>query len=49
MLDELCEDYGYEHKFAIRLLRNTVPTPSGRKRPGPEPCHALIEPGVHRI
>jgi hypothetical protein len=27
MLDELCEDYGYERKYAIKLLRDTVPAP----------------------
>jgi hypothetical protein len=49
MLDELCEDYGYERKYAIKLLRNTVPAPSGRPRPGPEPRYTLIEPVVRTI
>jgi len=49
MLDELCEDYGYERKYAIKLLRDTVPAPSGRKHPGPEPRYALIEPVVRTI
>ena len=44
MLNELCEDYGYERKYAIKLLRDTVPAPSGRAHPGPEPRYALIEP-----
>ncbi len=44
MLDELCEDHGYERKYAIKLLRDRVPAPSGRAHPGPEPRYALIEP-----
>jgi hypothetical protein len=35
MLDELCEDYGYERKYAIKLLGDAVPAPSGRAHPGP--------------
>ncbi len=49
MLDELCEDYGYERKYAIKLLGETVPAPSGRAHPGPEPRYALIEPVVRAI
>ena len=46
MLDELCEDYGYERKYAIKLLRDTVPAPSGRAHLGPEPRYTLIKPVV---
>lgn len=49
MLDDLCEDYGYERKYAIKLLRDTMPAPSGRKHPGPEPRYTLIEPVVRTI
>lgn len=35
MLDELCEDYGYERKYAVKLLGDAVPQPSGRAQPGP--------------
>lgn len=49
MLDELCEDYGYERKYAIKLLRGTVPPPCGRVHPGPEPRYTLIEPIVRVI
>ena len=49
MLDELCEDHGYERKYAIKLLRDTVPARSGRAHPGPEPRYALIEPVVRTI
>ncbi len=36
MLDEFCEDYGYERKYAIKILSDHLPAPTGRKRPGPE-------------
>ena len=49
MLDELCQDHGYERKYAIKLLGDTVPAPSGRAHPGPEPRYALIEPVVRAI
>ena len=49
MLDELCEDYGYERKYAIKLLGGALPPPSGRARPGPEPQYELIEPVVRHI
>ena len=35
MLDELCEDYDYERKYAIKLLCDTVPAPSGRAHQAP--------------
>jgi hypothetical protein len=49
MLDDLCEDHGYERKYAIKLLGDAVPAPSGRVHPGPEPKYALIEPIVRTI
>lgn len=49
MLDELCEDFGFERKYAIRLLRGGVPAPSGRPRPGPERQYESIEPVVREI
>ena len=36
MLDELCEDYEYERKYAIKLLRGGLPAPTGRVHPRPE-------------
>jgi hypothetical protein len=33
MLDELCEDYGYDRKYAIKLLGGGLPAPSGRAHP----------------
>src|SRR5690242_19817479 len=44
MLDELCQDYHYERKYAIKLLGGALPPPSGRKKPGPEPKYAALEP-----
>lgn len=49
MLDELCADYGYERKYAIKLLRGNLPPPSGRKKPGPSPQYTSIEPIVREI
>ena len=49
MLDELCEDYKYERKYAIKLLRGGLPAPSGRARPGREPRYEVIEPIVQQM
>jgi hypothetical protein len=49
MLDELCEDYGYERKYAIKLLGGKLPPKSEHKRPGPEPHYLTIEPIVRQI
>lgn len=50
MLDELCEDYGYERKYAIKLLRDSLPAASGPGHPGPEERrYGLIEPIVREM
>ena len=49
MLDELCEDYHYERKYAIKLLRGSLAVPSGRPHPGPERRYAVVEPVVRQI
>jgi len=49
MLDELCEDYLYERKYAIKLLRDVLPVSRGRVRPGPEPRYEMIEPVVRKM
>lgn len=49
MLDELCEDYKYERKYAIKLLRGLMPAPSGRAHPGPERQYDVVEPVVRQI
>jgi hypothetical protein len=49
MLDEFCEDYGYERKYAIKLLSDHLTAPTGRKRPGPERQYVAIEPVVRQL
>ena len=49
MLDELCADYEYERKYAIKLLGGSLPPPSGRVRPGPERRYERIAPVVREI
>lgn len=49
MLDELCEDYQYERKYAIKLLTGHLPIPSGRVHPGPERQYDVIEPVVKQM
>jgi hypothetical protein len=49
MLDELCEDFEYERKYAIKLLGGTRPPIPGRAHPGPEPLYEVIEPIVKHI
>ena len=49
MLDEICEDYEYERKYAIKLLCGGLPPSSGRVHPGPEPQYELIEPVVRQV
>ena len=49
MLDELCEDYQYERKYAIKLLSGGVPVCLGGVHPGPERRYGMIEPVVKEI
>jgi hypothetical protein len=49
MLDDLCEDYEYERKYAIKLLGGTLPPIPGRVHPGPERLYEVIEPVVKHI
>ena len=49
MLDELCADYEYERKYAIKLLGGGLVAPSGRVHPGPEVKYGLIEPVVRQV
>ena len=37
MLDEFCEQYGYERKYAAKLLTGCLPQPKGACPTGPEP------------
>src|SRR5271169_1984164 len=49
MLDELCEDYEYDRKYAIKLLSGGLPTAAGKVRPGPERRYGEIQPVVQYI
>jgi hypothetical protein len=49
MLDELCEDFNYERKYAIKLLRGALPASPGRVHPGPERLYEIVEPIVKHI
>lgn len=50
LLDEFCEHYGYERKYAIRLL-GRVPGPEILKRPppGPEPKYRAVTEVVNQV
>lgn len=49
MLDELCEDYDYERKYAIKLLKGSLPVPSGEGPPGPQRQFGPIEEIVRTV
>lgn len=49
MLDELCEDYQYERKYAIKLLGDRLTSGEGRGHPGPERRYEGIESVVQHI
>jgi len=49
MLDELCDDFGYERKYAIKLLGAGLPSGSGRVHAGPERRYEGIESVVRQI
>jgi hypothetical protein len=49
LLDEFCEQYGYERKYAIKLLQPQPEVTPGRPRPGPEPKYEPVQEVVERI
>jgi hypothetical protein len=49
MLDELCEDYEYERKYAIKLLSSSFAPAAGKVHPGPERRYDEIQPVVQSI
>src|SRR2546422_7367299 len=49
MLDELCDDYQYERKYAIKLLSGGLAPACGRVHPGPERRYEEIESVVQFI
>ena len=42
LLDEFCEHYGYERKYAIKLLRRSRGLGASGVRPGPEPRYEPV-------
>ena len=49
MLSELCEDLGYERKYAIKLLNDSLPRSRPMKRMGPVPQYEMVEPIIRQI
>ena len=49
MLDEFCEQYGYERKYAAKLLGNHLPVRRARARSGPESRYRPLVEVVERI
>ena len=49
MLDELCDDYKYERKYAIKLLSGGLAPASGKVHPGPERRYGEIQAVVQSI
>src|SRR5437762_9191614 len=49
MLDELCADYQYDRKYAIKLLSSSFAAARGKAHPGPERRYDEIEPVVQYI
>jgi len=48
LLDELCEQFGYSRKHAIKLMRPTSPAATGRRH-GPPPRYQPIQEVMERI
>lgn len=49
MLDEFCEQYGYERKHAIKLLGDQLPKPTGQARAGAEPVYEPVREVIETI
>jgi hypothetical protein len=49
VLDEFCEHYGYERKYAIKLLQARPESHPPKARPGPEPKYEPVHEVVERI
>ena len=49
MLDELCADYEYERKYAIKLLCSSLAPAAGKWHPGPERRYEALQPVVQSI
>lgn len=48
LLDDVCEEYGYSRKHAIKLLGNTLPKPKGRPR-GRESRYEAVKEVIEQI
>lgn len=49
MLDEFCEQYGYERKHAIKLLGDQLPRGKGGARAGAEPVYEPVREVIENI
>ncbi len=49
MLDEFCEQHGYERKHAIKLLGNQLPKAKGAARAGAEPVYEPVREVIQHI
>jgi hypothetical protein len=49
LLNEFCEQYGYERKYAIKLLQRGAERARVGPRPGPEPKYEPVREMVERI
>src|SRR5262245_21346766 len=49
LLDEFCEQYGYERKYAIKLLQKQRQRVGGQRRAGPAPKYEPVQQIVERI
>jgi hypothetical protein len=49
LLDEFCEQHGYERKYAIKLLQGGRSGGAAGPRPGPEPKYEPVQEVVERI
>ena len=49
LLDEFCEHYGYERKYAIKLLSGGLTVARKQSRPGPQGKYQPVEEVVQRI
>lgn len=49
LLDEFCEQFGYERKHAIKLLGDKLPAAKAGPKAGPEPKYEPIREVVERI
>jgi len=50
LLDEFCEQYGYERKYAIKLLSGPLQLePSKNPPPGPEPRYEAVSEVITQV